>query len=199
MTRRNVRCSYALMERLIDRMAGGETIASLAADPALPALATLYRWLKTHPELRERLGEARARRTWMMRRRWPRKGGRFEPAPLYSEALAQSICEGVLDGLTVHEVLAAPGMPHVATLYNWLNRHPAFARMFAIACHLRNQALADEVLAIAETCLETPDEPGRPPLTVRDRIDRAKLQIDGRKWRLASLTPKRYRLEWMEG
>ncbi len=203
MPRRYASYSPELAERLCALAAEGHTLESAADEPGMPTRNTLCRWLATRPELRARHREAQARRTGVFKRRWPRKGGQRERMPLYSPELAETICDAVADGLAVREVLARPGMPPTATMYLWLDRHPEFGRMFAFACHVREQALADECLTIADTCLDGPDPAGdeaggadRPPLTVGMRIELARLRIEARKQRLGHLTPKRYRWAW---
>ena len=204
MTRPYVHCTPELFERLFVRIAAGETLTSLGADSALPSTSRMFVWLKAHPDLKARYDAACAQRTHVLRKRWPRKGGRREHKPLYSEDLAWRICEGVIRGQAVREVLAAPGMPPVATMYSWLDRYPEFARMFTWACHCRAEKLADEVVAIADR-LDEPDPATEAwtPRTVRetrarDRLERAGLKrakqmIAVRKQLYGSLTPKRYR------
>ena len=202
MTRPYIRCTPELFERLFVRIAAGETLTSLGADPALPSTSRMFVWLKAHPDLKARYDAACARRTDVLRKRWPRKGGRREQKPLYSEDLAWRICEGVIRGNAVREVLAAPGMPPVGTMYYWLDRYPEFARMFAWACRWRGEMLADEAIAIADG-LNDPDpatEGGAPePASEAQirlewaRLERAKQMIATRKQLYGSLTPKRYR------
>ena len=203
MTRPYIRCTPELFERLFVRIAAGETLTSLGADPGLPSTSRMFVWLKAHPDLKARYDQACARRTHVLRKRWPRKGGRREHKALYSDDLAWRICEGVIRGQAVREVLAAPGMPPVGTMYVWLDRYPEFARMFAWACHWRAERLAEEVVAIADS-LEEPDPATTGGAPERDageqirlewaRLEQAKLMIAVRKQLYGSLTPKRYRL-----
>ena len=146
----------------------------------------------------------------------PQMGGQRRLVLVYTEAFALRVCDAVSRGMTIHQILKSPHMPSYKTLFDWLDRYPDFAGMYACACLVRAEALADEIVAIADGCLDEPGPEGDrvvgqggAPLTLRARreqaridrakIKRAKLQIAIRKHLFAVLTPKRYRWEWMEG
>lgn len=50
-----------LVEELISRMEGGETITSITSDARMPSAATLWRWEEKQDELGERITRARER------------------------------------------------------------------------------------------------------------------------------------------
>ena len=206
--RRAVHCSPELMERLLARIAEGETLTSLGASGDFPTRDKTLAWLKARPAMKARYDAACAGRTRVMRR-WPRKTGPRELKDLYSEELAWRICEGVWNGLSVKQALAGPGMPVDRTVYVWLERYPEFARMFTWALFLREQILADEIGAIADALVAPEWErtgrltPDGPLLTAKERreliriekarIDRAEAMMNARMMRMGSLTPHRYR------
>lgn len=49
----------ATAERIFERLCAGESMTDICADPTLPALMTVYRWLARVPEFREAVGLAR--------------------------------------------------------------------------------------------------------------------------------------------
>lgn len=53
----------------------------------------------------------------------PRPEGRPR---LYTEALAEEICDRIADGEKLHEICAAPGMPSPRTVYRWRENDKAF-------------------------------------------------------------------------
>jgi hypothetical protein len=67
---------------------------------------------------------------------------------------------------------------------------------YAHARELQYEAWADEILELADRCRmgvrTVTNEDGSVTTFTADMVDRAKLQIDARKWLLAKLNPKRY-------
>ncbi|UOR07185.1 hypothetical protein MUN82_08820 [Hymenobacter aerilatus] len=90
-------------------------------------------------------------------------------------------------------------MPHVATVMRWLaqEEHESFREQYARACELRADAIADEILAIADDASRdvVEVEVGEDSTVERERFTataRDKLKIDSRKWLLGKLAPKKY-------
>ncbi len=201
MRRKYIRYSPEVADRLCALTAEGHTLAGVAALPDMLGLASLFRWMRERPELAARCRKARARRAVVLKQRGPRGGGRRREAmPLYSRAIAEAICDRIGEGRTTRQIAAEPGMPPMGTLYLWLRREPEFAQMFGWACEMRGEALADEIMQIADhwhdewrlTVAASP--PGAAP-TEREALARARLRIGVRIGRHAQLSPRRYRLE----
>ena len=51
--------SNEIAETICDRLAEGESLRAICADPAMPARATVFRWLARHPEFRRSYAIAR--------------------------------------------------------------------------------------------------------------------------------------------
>jgi hypothetical protein len=113
----------------------------------------------------------------------------------YSNAIAEEICFRMASGESLKGICRSPGMPTFQSVLRWVLERPEFARVYALACDMRAQYLADEILEIADTI-----EPGErvkksykgTEVTVGDMVERSKLRVDARKWLLARLAPKRY-------
>jgi hypothetical protein len=135
-------------EVICARINTGETIRSIAADPAMPSYATIFRWTKVQPEfaamyqaVRRHLREGRVqyRRlkhvsdAWRvphvirlgLRRRWV--SGRRST---YTKAWGAAFCARVADGETINEITADPEMPSSKAVYGWLKRHEEFLDMY---------------------------------------------------------------------
>jgi hypothetical protein len=97
----------------------------------------------------------------------------------YSEALADRICEAMINGQDLMSICNNPGFPDRTTVYRWAWSNPDFATRLDRA----REALADhaayEIGQIAANC--TPDT------AVADRVRLAALQ-----WRASKLSPRRY-------
>lgn len=79
-------------------------------------------------------------------------------------------------------------MPDRHTVFRWLGEHEVFRSQYARAKEEAADALADDIVDIA-------DQP--PPLTAMGTLDSAgvqhqRLRVDARKWIAAKLKPKKY-------
>src|SRR5690349_6812761 len=78
----------------------------------------------------------------------PRKPGR---PSTYTPEIAERICAELAEGLLLSQVCAQPGMPHVATVFRWLDSSPTFSESYARAKDLQADAIAAQALSIADT------------------------------------------------
>lgn len=98
---------------------------------------------------------------------------------IYSEELITEFLYRIAKGRSVASVCTDDDMPHRATIYEWLAQNPDFSDRYARASEQRADHYFDEMLDIADRAL--PEE-----------VQKAKLQIDTRKWVLARMNPKKY-------
>lgn len=113
----------------------------------------------------------------------------------YTEEIANQICERIAtssDGL--RKICRSLKIAR-SSVYLWLKQHEEFSDQYARAKEMECQVLADEIIEIADTpkrgVIVTNTPKGRVVKTA-DMIEHRKLQIDGRKWALAKLIPKKY-------
>jgi len=138
----------------------------------------------------------------------------------YSHARAEEILKLLETGQSLLHICESPDMPPEATVRNWERADVhGFATRYARARDVGLEHMADEMIRLADVCREGvrtkrverpgPLVPG-PPLedgspgpmvpsvvvevetVTADMIERAKLQLDARKWYLSKLAPKRY-------
>lgn len=95
----------------------------------------------------------------------------------YSKEIAATICARVSERETLKEICADPAMPARSAAYAWLSEHAEFKDMYARAREERADLLADEIVAIADAA---------------EDANKARLQIDARKWWAAKVNPKKY-------
>jgi transposase-like protein len=108
----------------------------------------------------------------------------------YSPELADAICELVAEGESIRTICKAEGMPAKSTIFKWLREHKDFSDQYARAKEDQLEALADEILEIADD--KSNDVSGELQMPNGVAVQRAKLQTDTRKWLLAKLVPKKY-------
>ena len=96
----------------------------------------------------------------------------------YTQELADAICGYLAQGESLRTVCKREGMPCVATIFNWFRDRPDFLEQYARAKEEAADALADEMLDIADAKDED--------------VNRSRLKVDTRKWLASKLKPKKY-------
>src|SRR5260370_40631424 len=61
-----------------------------------------------------------------------------------------SICDRLADGESLRAICSEAGMPGRATAFRWIARHKEFRDEYTLACELRAEDLADEMIEIAD-------------------------------------------------
>ena len=136
----------------------------------MPCLATIYNWRAQYPQFDDAYRQAMSQRTVVVRRHSSRPDGSRRRSPVYSDALSDRICHLLLKGWSLSDV-ARSGLAPRSTLGQWLREHRAFQLRYAIACHLRDEIIADQALATVDA--------GRDNAAIRSRL----ASIAPRRWR----------------
>jgi hypothetical protein len=93
----------------------------------------------------------------------------------------ERIIEGLTDGVPLRVLCRQDDIPSWRTVYDWINADPSFASRVAYARDLGFEAIAEDILDIAD---DTP--------AISDHVQRSKMRIDTRLKLLACWSPKRY-------
>lgn len=111
----------------------------------------------------------------------------------YTKELAATLCEQIALGLSLRTVCKADTMPGMSTVFTWLREYKEFQEQYARACEERTEAMAEDLLDIADdgTNDYMESEDGKPQYN-GDSIQRAKLRVDTRKWLMSKMKPKKY-------
>jgi len=122
----------------------------------------------------------------------PKKIGR--PSK-YTPELAKEICERLSDGEPLRQICRDEHMPAWQKIYEWMVRDEALSGAIARAREQGYDAIAEDLLAIADTPLmgetETSSANGL-TITRQDMLGHRKLQIETRLKLLAKWNPKKY-------
>lgn len=115
----------------------------------------------------------------------------------YSKEIADSICEGISMGSSIRTVCAPESMPAISTFYKWLREHEEFSKQYARACEERTEAMAEDILDIADDgtndYITRENKDGVEYEVVNsDAIQRSRLRVDTRKWLMSKMKPKKY-------
>lgn len=118
------------------------------------------------------------------------KGGR---PTIYSEELAQVICESLMVGMSLRKICELDGMPAISTVMQWLaSGKDGFMEQYAHARQVQAEYLLDELIDIADDSVDDYEIVNGEERLNQEHIQRAKLRIDTRKWNIEKLAPKKY-------
>jgi hypothetical protein len=112
---------------------------------------------------------------------------------LYTPELADKVCEELASGRTLRDVCRDEGMPTETTIRHWvLENREGFSSQYARAREVGYQAMADELLEIADNGTnDWMERDGREVLN-GENVQRSRLRVDSRKWLLSKALPKVY-------
>ncbi|GAU85988.1 terminase small subunit protein [Bosea sp. BIWAKO-01] len=112
---------------------------------------------------------------------------------LFTQKLADLICERIADGQSLRAICAEAGMPATGTVFRWLEAHEDFRGQYARAREFRADTLFDEILEISDMPAEAEAvRAGKAGSEAAKSVDQRKLQIETRKWMAARLQPQKY-------
>lgn len=118
----------------------------------------------------------------------------------FTQELADAICEGLADGMSLRTICDAEEMPHRSTVFRWLakDEHKVFRDQYAQAREEQAAKLSDELFDIADDgsndWMERRNQDGEiVGWSVNgEAVQRSKLRVDTRKWYLSKVLPKKY-------
>lgn len=97
---------------------------------------------------------------------------------LYTEEIADLICEKLTEGMSLRKICQLDGFPKASAIYTWLDKHPEFADKYTRAREVATEDMLEDILEIAD----------HPELDPNDK----RIRIDTRKWAMGKLKPKKY-------
>lgn len=122
-----------------------------------------------------------------------KKKGRPE---VYTTELADKVCEKIVLGYSMRTVCAFDDMPGIATVFRWLRTKPEFQEMYARATQERTEAMAEDILDIADDGSNDLMTIQKGDMTYevenKEVTNRSRLRVDTRKWLMAKMKPKKY-------
>lgn len=116
----------------------------------------------------------------------------------FTQKIADEICEELTLGFSLRTICKAESMPCVKTVFNWFRSYPGFLQQYTRAKEEQADALAEEMLDIADNgtndWMEKLDKEGVPIgwQLNGEHVNRSRLRVDTRKWIASKLKPKKY-------
>ncbi len=116
---------------------------------------------------------------------------------LYSEELANAICERLAGGESLNSICRAHEMPAESTVRLWEKQDlDGFAAKYAQARATGYERMADELIEIADDgqndWMERNAQDNKGWEVNGEHVQRSRLRIDARKWMLSKMLPKVY-------
>ena len=104
---------------------------------------------------------------------------------IFTPELGDSICYRLSMGESARQICRSDQMPSLSTLMKWLTEtdKKEFSEQYARARDCQADFYADEIVDIADELGDDVDS---------NAINKAKLRIDSRKWKVARMAPKKY-------
>lgn len=100
-------------------------------------------------------------------------------ATIYSDEIADTICNELMIGRSLVSICSDEGMPHRATVMRWMEKDEAFATRCARARVAQADFMDDMILDVANA--------STPETAQADRV-----KIAAYQWRAMKLSPKKY-------
>jgi len=115
----------------------------------------------------------------------------------YTDEIANSICEQLVEGISLRTICKAESMPSISSVFNWFQKFPAFLEQYARAKEIQAEGFAEELMDIADDgtndFVEREDKKGNVRVMLdQENILRSKLRVDTRKWVVSKLLSKKY-------
>lgn len=114
----------------------------------------------------------------------------------FSPEIAQTICERLASGESLRRICIDEEMPARSTVFKWLADNKDFSDQYARAKEVQLDAMAEEILDIADDTSNDTRTIRRGDAEVEvqnaEWVNRCRLQVDTRKWLMSKLAPKKY-------
>jgi len=96
---------------------------------------------------------------------------------MYTDELAEEMCELIADGRSLREITVVDGMPDLRTIRRWLRDNESFRLQYVRAKEEQAETYEEMMLSTARN---------------EEDVNRARLIVDTMKWTAAKLKPKKY-------
>lgn len=110
----------------------------------------------------------------------------------YNQDVALKICEQIGLGNSLRTVCISDDMPSFQTVFSWIKKYPEFLEHYTRACQERSEAMAEDILDIADDGTNDWMEINKREVVDNEAVQRSKLRVDTRKWLMSKMIPKKY-------
>jgi hypothetical protein len=188
LVRHATRYTPEIADKIVGEITSGRTLVDLCREPGMPPQTTIRQWVADN---REDFSERYKRAQEIGR---ALNGGPF----LYSPELADRVIGELMEGRTLINVCADPGMPSKGTVLLWVRRdRDGFAARYKEAREIGSQIMVDELVEIGDDGrrdhIRRCKESGETEVVVdHENIRRSELRCENRRWILTRAMPRIY-------
>ena len=113
---------------------------------------------------------------------------------LYTQELADAICERLEAGDSLRKACEGAGGPDPSTVLRWTQDAACigFAQQYAQAREAGYRLLADQIIEISDDSSNDVIDTEHGPKANPEVVARSRLRVDSRKWMLSKMLPKLY-------
>ena len=158
--------SRALGRRICQRVAAGETLRAICAEPDMPSTAAVRRWAQHNDDFAEVYRRARAAAS-----QWGHPNSTFCPL------VAQEIVTRVSEGESLSAIAEDPAMPSMGTIFYWRRTKPEFAEDLRTAREALAERFSDLGWRMAEEA-------------TTETVALTRLRLGQLRWHAAVLAPR---------
>ena len=142
------------------------------------------------------MAESKASKTKKVKKSKARPVGR--PSK-FTDKIGDEICNELSQGLSLRTICKSEKYPSCVTVFAWLRERPEFLKQYEIAKAEGADAMAEEMLEIADDgtndWMEKYGRDGEKTgeyVLNGEHVQRSRLRVDARKWYLSKIKPKVY-------
>lgn len=114
----------------------------------------------------------------------------------FTQEVADKICQELATGKSLRTVCAGEEMPSLQTIFNWFGKHPQFVEQYARAKQESSDAMAEEILDIADDgtndWMKVKMGSKNVDIPNKEVLQRSKLRVETRQWLMSKMKPKKY-------
>lgn len=136
-----VRFSAKVARAVCRRVAQGEALLSICAEPGMPHRVTVGRWVAAIPVFARKLALARQAAGWTYA---------AQPGPVFCEDAAAEIFARLCEGESLTRICRDPHLPALSTVSRWRLRDPGFDEAMRLARQIQGERLCDDSREIAD-------------------------------------------------
>ena len=181
------RYSREISDEVTDALALGRPLSEICMTPGMPTKTSICRWV------------AEDRDGFAARYRLARHTGHGRTGQIaHSAEIEEWILTGLMNGRTLTDICSDPDMPSVGSVQNWLAQdRDGFGARYRWARELGCDVVADEMVDIADDrsadwIVRHHKDGSSEAILDPERVARARLRLEARRWRLAKFLPRSY-------
>jgi hypothetical protein len=182
-----LRYTPEIAEQVTDALESGQTLAEICKEPGMPSTTTVARWV------------AEDRDGFAGRYRLARLIGHGRTGQIpWTQELEDLILAELMRGRTLTDICRDPDMPNIQSVHNWRTQdRGGFAARYKQAREIGCETIADEMMDIADDrsqdwIVRIHKDGTTDAILDPERIARARMRLDARRWRLSKVQPRTY-------